>query len=43
MESFVFWAGMGGYSFKGMKVGLDCANGSSWNMANSIFEALGAK
>ena len=26
-----------------MKVGLDCANGSSWNMAKSIFEALGAK
>lgn len=34
---------LGVYSFKGMKVGLDCANGSSWNMAKSIFEALGAK
>ena len=34
---------LGIYSFKGMKVGLDCANGSSWNMAKSIFEALGAK
>lgn len=27
---------LGVYSFKGMKVGLDCANGSSWNMAKSI-------
>ena len=34
---------LGIYSFKGMKVGLDCANGSSWNMAKAIFEALGAK
>ena len=34
---------LGVYSFKGMKVGLDCANGSSWNMAKSIFETLGAK
>lgn len=32
---------LGVYSFKGMKVGLDCANGSSWNIAKSIFEALG--
>lgn len=30
-------------SFKGMRVGLDCANGSSWAMAKSIFDALGAK
>ena len=30
-------------SFKGLKVGLDCANGSSFAMARSIFEALGAK
>ena len=34
---------LGVYFFKGVKVGLDCANGSSWNMAKSIFEALGAK
>ena len=27
----------------GMKVGLDCANGASWNIARSVFEALGAK
>ena len=34
---------LGVYSFKGMKVGLDCANGSSWNIAKSVFDALGAK
>ena len=31
------------FSFKGIKVGLDCANGSSWNIAKSVFDALGAK
>ena len=35
--------GLGMYSFKGMKVGLDCANGSSWNIAKNVFDALGAK
>lgn len=34
---------LGMYSFKGIKVGLDCANGSSWNIAKSVFDALGAK
>ncbi len=34
---------LGLYSFKGMKVGLDCANGSSWNIAKNVFDALGAK
>ncbi len=34
---------LGLYSFKGFKVGLDCANGSSWNIAKSVFDALGAK
>ena len=34
---------LGMYSFKGMKVGLDCANGASWNIAKSVFDALGAK
>ena len=34
---------LGLYSFKGVKVGLDCANGSSWNLAKSVFDALGAK
>ena len=32
----------GMYSFKGMKVGLDCANGSAWNIAKSVFDTLGA-
>ena len=35
--------GLGMYSFKGFKVGLDCANGSAWNIAKSVFDALGAK
>lgn len=30
-------------AFNGMKIGLDCANGASWNIARSVFEALGAK
>ena len=34
---------LGIYSFKGMRVGLDCANGSSWNIAKNVFDALGAK
>ena len=34
---------LGLYSFKGVKVGLDCANGSSWNIAKLVFDALGAK
>ena len=33
---------LGIYSFKGIKVGLDCANGSAWNIAKSVFDALGA-
>jgi phosphoglucosamine mutase len=31
------------FSFKGYRVGLDCANGSAWMIAKSVFEALGAK
>ena len=31
------------HSYKGMKVGLDCANGSSSAIAKSVFEALQAK
>ena len=34
---------LGMYSFKDVKVALDCANGASWNIAKSVFEALGAK
>ncbi len=33
---------LGLYSFRGIKVGLDCANGSSWNIAKAVFDALGA-
>lgn len=33
---------LGVYSFRGVKVGLDCANGSSWNIAKAVFDALGA-
>jgi len=31
------------YSFKDIKVGLDCANGAAWSIAKSVFDALGAK
>ena len=34
---------LGIHSFKGVRVGLDCANGASWNIAKSVFDALGAK
>lgn len=30
-------------SYDGMRVGLDCSNGSSFNIAKSVFDALGAK
>lgn len=29
-------------SYRGIKVGLDCANGTTWMIAKSVFEALGA-
>ena len=31
------------FSFKNVKVGLDVANGAAWQIARSVFEALGAK
>ena len=31
------------HSFRSFRVGLDCANGSAWMIAPSVFEALGAK
>lgn len=34
---------LGLFSFKGIKIGLDCANGAAWNIAKSVFDALGAK
>ncbi len=30
------------YSLRGMKIGLDCANGSTWMIAKSVFDAIGA-
>lgn len=30
-------------SFEGKKVGLDCANGSAWMIAENVFDALGAE
>ena len=32
---------LGMFSFKGMRIGLDCANGASWMIAKSVFAALG--
>lgn len=31
------------HSFKPFRIALDCANGSSWMLAKSVFDALGAK
>ncbi|MBR5473090.1 MAG: phosphoglucosamine mutase [Clostridia bacterium] len=31
------------HSYKNLKIGLDCANGASWSIARSVFDALGAK
>lgn len=30
-------------SFRGLRVGLDCANGSAWALAKTVFDALGAQ
>ena len=35
--------GMSKFSFKGVKVGLDVANGAAWSIARGVFDALGAK
>lgn len=34
---------LGLYSFRGKRIGLDCANGSAWNIAKAVFDALGAE
>lgn len=34
--------GLAKNSYKGKKVGLDCANGSTWMIAKNVFDALGA-
>ena len=31
------------HSYKNLKIGLDCANGASWTIAKSVFDALGAQ
>lgn len=31
------------HSYKDMRIGLDCANGASWMIAKSVFDALGAQ
>ena len=30
------------HSYKGVKVGLDCSNGSTWQLGEAVFKALGA-
>lgn len=30
-------------SFRGLRVGLDCANGSAWALSKAVFDALGAE
>lgn len=31
------------HSYKNLRIGLDCANGASWNIAKTVFSALGAQ
>jgi len=33
---------LGSHSFKGLRIGLDAANGASWSIARAVFDALGA-
>jgi len=37
-----YLTGLVPFSLRGVRVGLDCANGSAWSIAPAIFEALGA-
>lgn len=30
-------------SYKNLRIGIDCANGASWNIASAVFSALGAR
>lgn len=34
---------LGLFSLKGKRIALDCANGSSWSIAKSVFDSLGAQ
>lgn len=38
-----YLTGIASHSFENCKVALDCANGSTWMIGRSVFEALGAK
>ena len=38
-----FLISQGIFSLRGKRIGLDCANGSSWSIARSVFESMGAK
>ena len=38
-----FLISMRKFSFKGIKVGLDVANGAAWSIAKAVFDALGAQ
>ena len=31
------------HSYKNLRIGIDCANGASWMIANAVFSALGAR
>lgn len=31
------------HSYEGLRIGLDCANGASWMLAKTVFDALGAQ
>lgn len=31
------------HSYEGLRIGLDCANGASWTIAKTVFDALGAQ
>ena len=43
MSSWLPTFSLATHSYQGKKVGLDCANGSTWMMAKSIFDTLGAE
>lgn len=34
---------LGRFSFRDLRVGLDCANGAAWRIAGNVFNALGAR
>ncbi len=34
---------IGTFCFKGIKIGLDCSNGSTWSIAKNVFDSLGGE